>query len=126
METKVRQCKRCFRAIPATRKKSALYCSDECYYEAKKERSCISYQTGTAAHKAIRQNEKILAGFYLFVECGLTVTYDYLQKKGFNWGISNGETVGPGNLIGKIIGGYAYHLNPSTKIITLWKLKSNR
>ena len=117
------KCKWCTRAIPTSRKRSAEYCSDQCYYEAKKERSCISYQNNTAAAKAIKRNERILDKFYLLVELDREFYYDDLEKNNFDFGLSEGQTAGSGNVVGTIVGRYAYYIDPKTQKILLWKLK---
>ncbi len=123
MTTNQKICLWCKHAIPKSRKKSSLYCSDEHYYEAKKVRSSQFYENRVTPYKEIKRNEKILEAFFLFVELSRDIFYADLEYKKFNWGIAGNETLGPGNLIGKIVGRYAYHLNLSTKRVTLWKLK---
>ena len=118
-----RPCKYCPNPIPAHRKKSAVYCSDECYYEAKKERSCKSYENSTAAAKAIKRTEKILDRFYLLVLLEKDFRYDDLEKLNFDFGVSEGQSAGPNNEVGTVVGKYAYFIDPKTENTILWKLK---
>jgi hypothetical protein len=123
MKTIPRICKRCPKPIPVTRKKSALYCSDECYSEAKRERSSKAWANKTAAGRALKRNEKILDKFYLMVELGREIYYDDLDRMKFDFGISEGQTAGPGNRVGIIVGTFAYNIDLKTEKILLWKLE---
>jgi len=121
----VRNCKWCEQPISFTRKKLARYCSDACYYEAKKERSIEQYKKLKQPTSEIMRNERILAVFYPVATASKTVKYDDLEAYKFNWGMATGETVHDGKIC-KVINGYAYYLNPKTKEVSIWKLKSNQ
>jgi len=123
MKTISRKCKQCPKPIPSTRKKSALYCCDECYKESGRERSSKAWASKTAAGKALKSNEKLLDKFYFMVELGRDIYYDDLEKMKFDFGISEGQTVGLGNLVGTIVGAFAYNIDTKTEKVILWKLK---
>jgi len=120
-----KECKWCKLAIPATRKRSARYCSDACYYEAKKERSIEQYRKLKQPNMEVARNEKILAHFYQTTVASKPVVYDDLEIYMFNWGISTGETSHDGKIC-RIINGYAYYLCPKTKNVSIWKLKQSQ
>ena len=58
----------CNNTIPSTRKRSSKYCSDACYYVAKKDRSATRYAVLKAPAEEIRKNEHILAYLYGIAE----------------------------------------------------------
>lgn len=117
-----RKCLHCDADIPAKRKKSSKYCSDACYYEAKKDRSNSRYQTIKSSFDQVRHNENLLEQFYLLTELKKEIHFDDLNKKGFNWGITTGETAGPNDTIWRIVGKYAYFIQ-SNKTVKVWKLR---
>jgi hypothetical protein len=124
MKQQPTKCLVCDQPIPKTRKRSSRYCSLEHYYEAKLNRSITTYAKAVASTKELKKNEKILESFYLLVELKRDIFFEDLQQKMFNWSISFGDTLGPDNeTIYKIIGQYAYHLNPSTRKVNICKLK---
>ncbi len=114
--------KTCSSIIPKTRKKSATYCSDECYYEAKKERSSNRYAIIKAPADELSRCEKILAYFYGIIEMNKTILAADLKSLAFNFNISSGEHMDEKKRILKVIGKYAYYIEPS-KSVTIWKLR---
>ena len=56
-------------------------------------------------------------------QLGKPVTGSDLEKHGFNFGISTGETMVEKSLIAKIIGRYVYHINYEYKL-KIWKLNT--
>ncbi len=106
-----KHCKYCNKLISRSRKASASYCSDACYYEAKKERSSKQYSSRQAFIHPFNRNEEILQQFYLLYQLGQSVTYAMLDRLQFNWGISEGELQDSESNIWKIIGKYCYLLN---------------
>lgn len=117
-----RKCLYCTGDIPITRKKSSKYCSNTCYYEAKKNRSNNRYNLIKSTFDRIKQNEAILEQFFLLTELGKVILYEDLNKRGFNWGITTGETPGPNDTIWKVVGRFAYYLEPN-QTVKVWKLK---
>lgn len=117
-----KKCIRCSGDIPATRKISSRYCSDNCYYEAKKDRSNIRYSTIKSNFDLIKRNEAILDKFYLLTELKKEILFEDLNKAGFNWGLTTGESAGPNNTIWKIVGKYAYFIE-ANKTVKVWKSK---
>lgn len=117
-----RKCLHCAKDIPSTKKRSAKYCTDSCYYEAKKDRSNNRYSLIKGSFDRIKQNESILEQFFLLTELKKEILYEDLNKRGFNWGITTGETVGPNNTIWKMVGKFAYFIEPN-KTVKVWKLK---
>jgi hypothetical protein len=126
MKSELRKCKWCNEQIPPHEHGLARYCSNEHYELAKKSRSQKRYQDISEFTKELKRNEDILNRFYLMVELQFPVTFENLDNKKFNWGISQGETVGLGNRRGVVIGRYAYHLDTRTKNVIIWKLKSGQ
>lgn len=113
----------CNKTIPKTRKRSAKYCSNECYYEAKKQRSSNTYQTLKAPLQKIKYQESILASFYNMLEFKKPVYFEDMQKMQFDWGFATRDVKGPNNQICKAIGNYCYYLNKDNSV-NIWKLKS--
>jgi hypothetical protein len=113
----------CKKEIPKTRKTTAKHCSDECFYEMKKMRSRKRYEAIKKPAMEIHRNELILEQLYLMQQLGKPVTGRDLEKLGFNFGISTGETMVEKSLIAKIIDKYAYHVNNEYKL-KIWKLNT--
>jgi len=115
----------CDNPIPGTRKKNAKYCCDEHYYTAKVQRSLDTYKKNTAPAKELRRNEKILDRLYVFAELKKEIFSSYLDALSFNWGCSSEERANEKNQIFKIVGSFAYYLDPLTQRVTLckWNLK---
>ena len=112
----------CSNTIPKTRKKSAKYCCDECYYEAKKERSSLRYASINASTKEVKRHEATLAFLYSVAMLKKPINADDLKAYGFDFGLSTGEHFDTKKGPCKIIGRYAYHIN-NDKTLTIWKLK---
>lgn len=125
MERSVKSCKWCQQPIPTTKKQSAQYCSEICYYEAKKERSIEQYRRLKQPSGEIKRNEQILAGLYPLANSAKTIKYEDMEAYKFNWGISTGETFYDGKVC-RIINAYAYYLCPKTKIVSIWRLKQSQ
>ena len=114
--------KTCDNAVPKARKKSAKYCSDACYYEAKKERSSQRYASISAPTAAVKNNESILAFLHNVSEMNKSINADDLTRYHFNFGLSTGEHFDKQKGPCKVVGKYAYHINPD-KSLLIWKLK---
>lgn len=112
----------CKKEIPKGRKKSAKYCSDECYYVAKKERSSTRYAIIKAPADELSRCEKILAYFYGIIELNKTILATDLKSLAFNFNISSGEHIDEKKRLFKVIGKYAYYIDAS-KNVTIWKSK---
>jgi hypothetical protein len=117
-----RKCLHCSGDIPSTRKKSSRYCGDTCYYEAKKNRSNNRYNLIKSSYDRIKKAEAILEQFFLLTELRKEILYDDLEKRGFDWGITTGESLGPNDTIWKTVGRFAYLIEPN-KTVKVWKLK---
>jgi hypothetical protein len=117
------QWQECGKEIPTIRKKTARYCCDEHSYEAKKERSNQRYHSLKQIPVEIKRNESILALFYFLTEAKKPVSYDDLDRKSFNWGIVEKEISSKNGSIWRVLGNYAYQIEPSTKMIMIWKIK---
>jgi hypothetical protein len=115
----------CTNMIPKNRKRSAKFCSDACYYEAKKNRSCTRYAQLKASGDEIRRCEQILAYLYGVATMNKPLTADDLISYKFNFGISTGERLDDKKRLCKIIGGYSYYID-STKKLEIWKLKQSK
>jgi hypothetical protein len=113
----------CTKEIPKHRKKSARYCSDECYYEAKKQRSSENYQALKIPLQKIKYQESILAFCYSMISFKKEVHFDDLEKMKFDWGFATRDVMSPNNQICKAIGNYCYFLNKDNSV-SIWKLKS--
>ncbi len=118
----MKKCILCKKEIPKTRKRSAVYCSDECYYAAKKERSSKKYAILKAPVDEIKRNENILSYLFGVAKLNKSINANDLVAYSFNFGISTGEhkheVYGPCKIIGKYV--YYYH---SDKKLEIWKLK---
>ena len=114
--------KTCNNPVPKTRKKGSLYCSDECYYEGKKERSSLRYALLSGQTKEEKRNESTLAFLYNVALLGKPINADDLKKYDFDFGLSTGEHYDAKKGPCKIIGRYAYHIN-NDKTLTIWKFK---
>lgn len=111
-----KRCKYCNTLIPADRKASANYCSNVCYYEAKKERSAKQYNSKQVFINRFRENEQILASFYPLYLKGQIITYSVLDQLQFDWGIANGELQDSQSCVWKVIGKYCYLINTDKTI----------
>jgi hypothetical protein len=117
--------KTCHNEIPKARKKSAKYCSGDCYYEAKKDRSLQRYASINGATVEVKNNESILAFLYSVSMLNKPINADDLNTYNFNFNLSTGEHFDDRKGPCKIIGNYAYHIS-SDKTLTIWKLKESR
>jgi hypothetical protein len=115
----------CINIIPKNRKISAKFCSDACYYEAKKNRSRTRYAQLKAPGDEIKKCEQILAYLYGVASLKKSLTADDLTAYQFNFGISTGERLDDKKRLCKIIGGYSYYID-STKKLEIWKLKQSK
>jgi hypothetical protein len=120
--SKNNKCLFCSEKIPANRKRSAKYCSDQHYYEAKKQRSSARYYKIKAPVDEIKRNERILESlFWVKHQLKKELFMPDLQKMHFNLEISTGKLGGKDNAIWTVIGGYAYYIEPKTKVISICK-----
>lgn len=121
------KCKKngCKNNIPGSRKRSAKYCSDSCYYEAKKERSSLRYISLKAPMVELIRCERILAQMHFIVSLGKPITGNDLNLMKFNFGISTGERLDKQNRLFKIVGLYAYYLDKDNNL-TIWKLEPRK
>ncbi len=113
-------CAKCKKAISASRRRHAKYCDEECYFQAKRERSVSNYNRQKDAFANFRKNEQLLSQFYPFIERKEPIYYSILTVLGFDWGISQGESQDSNDNIWKAIGHYYYCINPD-KTISIWK-----
>lgn len=111
----------CNNAIPKSRKRSAKYCSDECYYIAKMERSNKRYAILKAPAEELKRCENILAYLYGIAELKKTIAPLDLESLNFNFTISAGEHMDDKRLF-KVIGKYAYYIDANKNLI-IWKSK---
>jgi hypothetical protein len=118
----MRTCQNCKKPIGKSKKVSSIYCSHDCYYEAKKARSRNRYKLINQNFEEIRKNEKILSELYILMRLKKTLFFQDLENLGFNWGVSDKEIEGKEKTIWKVVGGYAYYINPQTKNVTIWKV----
>ncbi len=113
-------CAKCKKAISASRRRHAKYCGEECYLQAKRDRSVSNYNRQKGAFVNFRKNEQLLSQFYPFMDRKEPIHYSTLNALGFDWGISEGESQDADNNIWKMIGRYYYYINPD-KTISIWK-----
>lgn len=111
----------CGNTIPKTRKRSAKYCSNECYYIAKMDRSSRRYAMLKAPAEELKRCEGILAYLYGITELKKIIVPSDLESLGFNFAISSGEHM-DGKRLFKVIGQYAYHIDANKNLI-IWKSK---
>ncbi len=114
--------KDCNNTIPKTRKRSAKYCSDECYYIEKMDRNNRRYAVLKAPAEELKRCEGILTYLYGIVELKKTIIPSDLQQLNFNFAISSGEHMDNDKRLFKVIGKYAYHIDASKNLI-IWKSK---
>jgi len=117
--------KSCGNEIPAQRKKSARYCSEDCYYEAKKLRSCDHYAHLKGLAAEIKRSEDILAYMYQMAVLKKPINGNDLKALNFNFGISTGEYLDKNDRLFKVIGLYAYYLDNNNKL-EVWKSNSGK
>lgn len=117
--------KSCGGEIPAQRKKTAKYCSEACYYEAKKTRSIVRYALLKGPAAEIKRSEKILEFLHQTALLKKNITGDDLKAMNFNFGISTGEYLEDGKRMYKIVGSYGYYLNNNNKL-EVWKFSSKK
>jgi len=114
--------KDCNTPIPKTRKRSAKYCSDECYYLEKMDRSVRRYAVLKAPAQELARCEGILAYLYGIAELKKQIVPSDLQSLNFNFAISSGEHMDKDKRLFKVIGKYAYHIDAAKNLI-IWKSK---
>lgn len=114
--------KTCSNTIPKTRKRSAKYCSQGCYYQAKMDRSNQRYAMLKAPALELKRCEDILAYLYGVAALEKPIIPSDLKTLNFNFTISSGEHLDKGKRLFKVIGKYAYHIDES-KNLTIWKSK---
>ena len=115
----------CYKHIPTNRKKTARYCSDECSYKVRLDRSRTRYNNIIKPIKEIERNEKILEILYEIQQLEKTISAYDLDKLGFNHGISTGETKIDNKYTAKIIGRFAYFFQDYNKL-NIWKLSTHK
>lgn len=115
----------CGKEISKTRKKSSKYCSDECYYEAKKERSNKRYAAMKAPISELKRCESILSYLYGISQLGKSINADDLNTYKFNFSISTGEYLDDHNRLWKLIGNYGYYIDQN-KTLWIWKFTDKK
>lgn len=113
----------CGKEIPSTRKRSAKYCSDDHYYEAKVQRTNRTYHEMKKPIDRIRKNEKVLSALSAAQKYGAVISYEVLSSSGFDLSFSTGEIADNNGNIWKLIGNHAYYIDPKSKIVYIWKQK---
>ena len=114
-------CVTCSKIIPPKKKRSAKYCSFNCSYSARLERSIKRYNYLKEMNAELKRNESILEKLYVFQVLQKLLLFEDLVKMGFDFGICQHEFERD-KLICKKIGRLAYRIDPKTKIVTIWKL----
>lgn len=115
--------KTCGKVIPKTRKRSAKYCSNECYYEAKKDRSAFRYASLKAPADELNRCERILAYLLSVSDLGKSIGPQDLEMMKFNFAISSGEYLDDKKRLFKVIGRHAYFIESNNKSLIIWKSK---
>lgn len=117
--------KACGKEISAQRKKTARYCSEACYYEAKKTRSIARYALMKGPVAEIKRCEDILARLYQMAVLKKPLSGDDLVAMNFNFGISTGEYLDKNKRLFKVAGSYAYYLD-SNNNLEVWRSSLNK
>ena len=117
--------KSCGSEIPIKRKKTARYCSDACYYEAKKLRSCAQYEHIKKPAEEIKRAESILATMYQMAALKKPINGNDLITLNFNFGISTGEYIDTKKRLFKLIGLYGYYMDRNNNL-EVWKFNSGK
>jgi hypothetical protein len=116
-----KKCRHCGQDIPEDRWGSAWYCSEEHYYAAKMKRSNDQYANFKGLKDKVKKNEAILEGLLIATKCGATISFSMLVNSGFDLGFTTGEVSTKTGKIWKMVGEHAYHIDPETKNVNLWK-----
>ena len=117
--------KSCGSEIPIKRKKTARYCSDACYYEAKKLRSSAQYEHIKKPAEEIKRAESILATMYQMAALKKPINGNDLNALNFNFGISTGEYLDKNARLFKLIGLYGYYMDSNNNLV-VWKFNSGK
>lgn len=117
------KCKYCGDQIPVERKTSAKYCSERCYYAAKKQRSIKTYFALKQPFRHLQANEKLLAFFYLLVNKDREFYYQDLAAANFNFNVTTNVVIIEGKIC-NVINNYAYHIDNETKKLMIWQLNT--
>ena len=120
-----RKCRHCGGEVSSSRHGSSQYCIKEHYYEAKKQRSKDRYKAIKALHDEEKRNENLLAFFYSILSMKKQISLQDMVDHKFNLGLTTGETQYNGRIF-KVVGSYAYYIQPQTKSIEIWKLTSKK
>lgn len=115
----------CYKHIPFYKKRTARYCSDECSYKERLERSRTRYKNIIKPIKEMERNEKILEMLYQIQELDKTISVYDLDKLEFNHGLSTGEIKIDNKYIAKTIGTYAFYFQ-DYKNLKIWKLSTHK
>lgn len=107
----------CNNTIPTARKRSSKYCSDDCYYAAKKDRSLKRYAVLKGPAEAIRQNEQLLSYLYSIAELNKPLSLQDLETLSFNFGISTGEHLDNNRRLFRVVGMYAWYSDGKNLVI---------
>lgn len=118
-------CPICGSEIPFHRHGNSPYCSDECSREARRRTSAEYYEQSKRLRALFWRQARLLEKYYDIQQLGHPLHYEHLKEDGFNFGYSLSETFIPTGEIASVVGSYAYYLNPKTKTVQIWKLKSN-
>ena len=86
------------------------YCSNQCYYEQKKERQRQDYRVKALDWKQWKEMEDKLAFWYKAIKEGFEVTFAKMYKDDFRFGISEGVIERKGKFF-QAVGRYAYYIN---------------
>lgn len=120
--SKTKKCLVCGADIPATRKKTARYCSNAHSNEARRRRASETYYRMKKPLDEIKRNESILASLYWIKnELKKDVTIKDLEKMNFNLDLSENKLAGKNDTLWTLIGSYAYYIDPKTKAVSIWK-----
>lgn len=119
-----RTCLFCNGPISTQRKGSAMYCSNEHYYEAKKLRSRGRYANLKRYPDELAKNHEALERAHFVQHFDRKLNLAELTTLGFVWGVSTGEIADfKGRIFTKVGEHYAYRVDPETKEVEIWKVK---
>jgi reverse gyrase len=116
---KQRICKNCGEIIPEERNLNTFYCSEECYNEAKKQRSIDDNRKKTQELILLKNDQTLGVLFDLYGPENF-ISANELIKRDFVWNIYSGETWVNGILTKNINRfGYTLFINQT---VFIWKL----
>ncbi len=116
-----RVCPVCYDDIPDEMHGSARYCSNECSYSARLERSKLRYAKMKNITTLVDKNEKILDQYFPFMAKKVSITIDMLSVHDFDFDFTQRIRIDSKNRKWITVGKYYYFIDEKKEI---WILKT--